>query len=282
MADDKLEIPKEVTDFLGVNAESIEDFKKNFDGTFIKKDAIKDDDEIKNSIFGARVGSIETTTKSLFKKNGVELSSDDIKDKKVEEIMELGFEKLMSNHQTKITEVKEAGGKTDDQALTDLQTKYETLESTSKKSYDELNVLHEDLKSAHETHKTDSTLKLTTMQKDNQLNAIDQTIPWATDAEFFKERKASFASDFAGKYDTKLGDDGNILITNKDGDKIKNEDKAGEYMTYKDLLNKEAVQAKLIKINPHDGPAPKPKPKPDDLNNPPATVERRINRAGRD
>ena len=78
------------------------------------------------------------------------------------------------------------------------------------------------------------------------LSEIDKSIKWAADTEYFKERKQSFMSDFAGKYNTKLSDEGNILITDKEGNRIKNEDKAGEHMTYADLLNKEAVDAKLI------------------------------------
>lgn len=274
---DEFKIPTELSDFMGVKGDSLDDFKSAFEKKFIKIDAIDDNKEIVNRIYGDRIGSVETKAKSLLKKAGVEFSEEDLKDKKVEDIMELGFGKLSTTHEDALKALKDSAGKTDSEAMTELQGKYETLVTSSKKDFDELNGLHGDLKTAHDKLKTDSATEKTTWQKNSQLGDIDKSIDWATETEFFKERKQSFMGDFAGKYNTKLSDEGNILITDKEGNRIKNEDKAGEHMTYTDMLKKEAVEAKLIKTNAHSQGKPPVTPKANEPKDQKPVVERVMN-----
>lgn len=277
MADEKFEINEEVSSFLGLEkVKDLDDFKTKFGTTFIKRDAITDDKEITDKIFGERVGSMAVKVKSQFKKAGVEFAEGELADKKVEEITELGFSKMATNHEAALAEVKSAAGKTDDQALIDLQTKHDKHVVDSKKGLEEMTILKDDLKTKFEDLQTKSTADKSEWQMNSQMSAVDKSVAWAADAEFFKERKEAFGMKFANEHKVTLGEDGNLLIADKEGNKITNPDKAGEFMTFTGQLTKMAGEAKLLKTNPHAGPAPVKKPGAPDPDQKPQ-AERNIN-----
>lgn len=291
--DNKFELPEELGGFIGVEAEDFDGFKKAFNEKFIPRDKAKEDDELASSIIGERMGALERALKRQFKDTGIDLTVEDGKEKKVEDLTKTWLTRLVEAHGNKVKELEDASGKGNDEQIKDLQEKLKAAEEGSKKKASELQSLLDDTKSKYEelqkTHKD----QLTGMTLKALTDSVDRNTEWATEVDYFKERKSAFDADFNANFKKQLNDDQTaIIVTDSDGNRIKDSDKAGEFISFEKLYRKKAQEAGLLKINDKGGkPAPKPgaaPPAPAAGGQPPVPGangrqdDRKINLAGRE
>jgi len=148
---------EELLKYIGIDpekAKEIKDFKAEFDKTYLRRDVLEDQaspvfKEFQKKAQGAIAGSTISKTRAFLKQNEIEdLSEDEMKDKGVEQVVELALSKTKTKLQKKIADLEEQGKKGGDEKLKALQADlekvnlkikdYESLLEVSTKKNEEL------------------------------------------------------------------------------------------------------------------------------------------------
>ena len=236
---------EQLQEFTGIKADTYDEFKKEFKSEFIRKANAHKDPDLKNQILGARAGELMTITRREFKNAGVELPGE-VKDKKLEDVMEMGFEKLRETHEAKLQEYESKLGDNDfakereeyENKLQKWQKKAESFESRAKK-----------VQSEFEEFKTTIEQKETQRKLDDFFNGALNQAPFKKDITPIEKR--GFVAEFKDKYKLDFDENEEPTIYDKEGNPIPNEDKADSFLGINDVLQKELVQTGLHKKNPH-------------------------------
>ncbi len=259
----KFELAPELSEMLGLDSEfdSKDAMKKAFEEKFIAIKNIKDNSEIVNSLYGKVLGTAQTKLKASYKALGVEFEDGEIKDKKFEEIIDIATPKIEAMQTKKFDDFKATYEGDDKVEIEKMQAKLTAQDETWKTKYSDLEGLHTDLKGKFETQVTDFKADL----KNRDLGLAKRKgldgIKWAKDTESFDLKYKGFQSQFDEKYNLDLDaeDPSKVIITNKEGSRIIDDTKVSEFASYESVLEKEAKEAKLLKINDKGGnPAPTP------------------------
>lgn len=235
---------KEFAHYMGIDtekAESLEKAKEQIGAEFIRKSMLKDSKEMNDAI-GARMGSIEVAVKRLARENGVELPSDLISGKKVEEVITIAENKLKETYAQKITDLqKQIEDKDSSKIIGEWQEKYTKLEATKK-----------DLENMTITLKTElDTTKQNSLKAINEFKIADinkralDSIPYSK--EVTDIAKTGFRAILSEKYALDLDENGNPYIKDKQtNSRIPNPTKMGEFMTPEDVYKMEAEKNNLL------------------------------------
>jgi hypothetical protein len=252
MADAKEEIFK----YLELNPESDwKEVKAAFDEKFVKADAsvIKGRDELYGSLLAEVNGAMMSKVKGFAKSLGIELNGEEIKGKKTTEVMELltaksdevlgGYKTKLNELETEVKDAKKSGASAKD--VEKLQAEVDSW----KQKHEEVNGL------LTNTAKEFEGFKSTVAEKENQFvinqykSAEISKVKLKTASEY---EKKGWLSEIDAKY--QLQRDGeSVVVRDKEGKQIPNPDKAGSFMTYSQVLEKEARDAKLLDDNIHSG-----------------------------
>lgn len=224
----------------------IESFKKTFNEKFIPKSQIFEDDAVKDKI-AAATGKA-TGAFATFLKRELDLSSDEIKDKKWEDIATLGITKVKS----KIKELEDTMTSGGDEKVKTLTAKLEKRE----KDYTDLKSLLDTTKDAI-SKKDDELAKKdaeygTKFKEYKAVNVIDKAkekvmpklksdLSEADRFYFDSKIKDSFVIDFDEKDEP--------IVLGKDGKRIQNPSKVGTFVSVEEALELKAAELKLIKQN---------------------------------
>lgn len=262
----KIEEVKPFLDFLGIDidkAASVDELKAAHTGNFISKANIETevnaDKKLQASIFGKRLGSLQTKLEQGFKANGIELKPDEIKDKSVEDIFELGIKKQVDLSLKAIDEAKGAAGEPA-KAVKEWQDKYNQLET---KFNGEVK-LKQDLQQQFEGYKTE----IATKEKTGKINQYKEdgwkNFKWDSVTAKDPFRMEGFRSTIEKKYKIQLDDKGEPFPTNDKGERIPSSKKAGEWKNWAEILEEEGMAAKVYAAADNKGgrAAPMPRPQP--------------------
>lgn len=250
---------KDILTFTGIEAENIEDFKANFEKTFLKKDAALKDKEFVNSVVGKRMFGIANKLKNQFIKYGVEFSDDDLKTKPIEDLIESGLDIYTNSTNTTITELTEKAKQNSTEKFTELETKYSKLESkyndtvkASKTTAEEFNNFK--LKAADDLKGVKiSTIKEQALSKIPRRSDVEEK-QYALSWEGFETR-------IDKKFKIDLDENGKDFIADKTtGERFRDPARASEFLSVEQVLRKEADEVGLTPKNPFKPPAPAPKP----------------------
>lgn len=247
--------PETILTFLGFKAEentTEELFKANFESKFGVKELLLKDPTFTGKIFGQKIGSIEAKVKSNAKKMGVDFTPEEIKDKGVEDILELSFMKIADMNKKAMDDAEKASKGTVDEQVKTWKEKYTQLESKHK----DVEGLLTKTSSEFEGFKKEQVNKF---KNDNILNFKKTALG---KLEFKQDispvEKMGFESVLNDKYDFDLDETGVPFIKNKKGERIPSKKTIGTFMTADEILQEELIANKLAKINAHGGkPAPK-------------------------
>lgn len=217
-----------------------ETFKSAFDGVFVKKENALNDEEIKSAIMGESTRKYATEIKRTFKESGLELSEDEAK-LPVNELLRLIPAKKDEVYTSKITELESKIGKPSE-ALEALQGKYTQLES----KFGDVDKMREELAGKltekdkeFETFKTG--FKLNEAKKDIWNKVTSSFSDTASDLE-----KRGFVAAINDTYTIDLDGDAPVIL--KDGHRIADPNKHGEFLNPVDVIKHEAEKAKILKV----------------------------------
>ena len=242
---DQLDFSKKDIKTLTDEDSKVEDFTEVFNKTFISRVMASKDDDIVNDILGRKLGNIETKLKSEF-----DLSVDDVKDKKIEEILSLvgeNHKKSLDEKNKEIDKLKDTS--TSDEKVDKLQKDFDTLTETKNKFETDLQTSNKDKEELVENHKKE----LNHIETKTLFNNIKSEIPFADSVTSLT--KTGFFTMISDKYDFKL-EEGALIPTDKKGEKIPNPKNTG-FLNTEDVLLFEGGENKLLKQN--DAQPQKPK-----------------------
>lgn len=248
---------KDILTFTGIEADNIDDFKTNFEKTFLKKDAALKDKEFVNSLVGKRLNGVANKLKNVLVKYGVEISDADAKEKPLEELIETGFEKYNEATTGTINELTEKANKNSGEQAKELQEKYNKLESKyndTKKSLTDLSTEYTGFK-----EKAANDLKGVKIQTIRE-QAMGK-IPKRSDIE--QKQYGLMWTGFENTINTKfiidLDEAGKEYIADRaTGARFRDPDKASEFLSVDAVLKKEALELGISPKNPFQPPARQP------------------------
>ena len=222
--------------------ENLEKAKEAFSQKFVKQEEL-------SSKIGKITGSITNVARKAFEPFGVNLTEDDFKDKKIEDVLRSASEKASESYNTKISELeKRAKGQGSEELIKEWETKYSKVE----KQLSETEKARQESISAFESFKTEVQEK----EKTSKINSIyekslsalkpDPTVSEITLKGFRSHINENFKIDFDDKGDA-------VIFDKKTGERIKSGKKAGDFLNVQDVLLNEASSAGILQKNPQAG-----------------------------
>lgn len=221
MAKEETTIESEAFKFLGIEAENLDQFKEKFNESYIPSDKL-------GSELGAFKGQTTTAIKQAFRDFDIEVTSDELKDKKLTEIPSLYAEKLKA----KFTELESSKKLTNEQ----LEEKYGNDIQKYKTQLTEKEELLNGLRTEFETFKTNVATEKKQLTIDTKKNAIIGSLPFSENTD--KYQKNGWLSEINSSYQFDIDDEGNERVL-KDGKPIQSAQKAGTFATYEEVIKGE-------------------------------------------
>jgi hypothetical protein len=233
---------KDLLDLLGIEEDentTLDDLKAKFHDSWASVKLVPTDERFIKPIVGKALGSINTALQRSFKSTGIDLADEEIKDKRVEEIIEIGFGKVGGRIKD-LDEKAKAGSDT-------KAKKYEEELAALQKKYAEKDTLYNTVKGEFETKEK---------EWDGQFKSfkLNQKIADAKSRLTFGEsvdplRKRGFEAEFWEKYKTELDDTDNVAVYDaKTGQRVTTDNKK-DYASFEQIFAKEAEVAGLLKKN---------------------------------
>ena len=245
----KPEEQAELVKFLNLEeVESLDKAKEKFQNSFLPVEQHK-------STIGKLTGTIATNVKKAFGQIGVQLTDEEFKERKVEEVIVSASEKAKAllDEQKQEWE-KRASENGSEEVIKEWEKKYKTVEKklteVEQARLDAINGL-EQFKIQVETEKKQGKIE-------SVFNSALGSIKFDPTVNEFT--KKGFVATINEKYLIDLEEDGNAVVKDKKtGERIKNTSKAGAFLGVDDVMLEEATKAGIIQKNPAAGrPLPKP------------------------
>jgi len=228
---------------LGYQVEKLEDFNEEqfnaaFHKSFISRDKVDKDEDLVRGIVGKRMGSLEVAVKRAFG-----LKDADIAGKKLEEVFDLAATNYTSQISDLNTKIETAGkGKGDAEAL----KKIEDLTKMKEQLEGKLNAVAGE----YETFKTESANKLKATTLNTAYAGALSKVNWAETYTGSDIVKNGFDATVRNKYEFETAEDGAIVVKDKaTGKQIDHPKDKSKFASLQDVIEMEAVNNKLVKMN---------------------------------
>ena len=224
---------------LGEDA-TFEDYKAAFDAKYLTKENALKSEDIQRHFIGEQTANFARELTRTAKENEIELTPEE-KKLPVGDLSRLLVAKKSELFNSKLQEL-EKGSKKPSEELNALQVKYDTLNT---RLNEELNAKKE-VQSLLEKKEND----FVNFQKDFKLNQAKQNIfgslTYSDNANDLL--KKGFMATVNEKYKIDLGEDDNPIITDSEGNRIKDPNKHGSFLAPQDVLSNELKEAGLAKV----------------------------------
>jgi hypothetical protein len=224
-------------------AESLDKAKELFSQKFVKQEEL-------SSKIGKITGSITNVARKAFEPFGVQLTEDDFKDKKIEDVLRSASEKASESFKNKISELESrATGQGSEELIKDWEKKYSTIEKKL-----QLKPTRQGKKAltAFESFKNEVTVK----EKTSKINSVfDRALSSIKpDPSVNEITMKGFRSHINEKFSIELNEnDEPVVMDRKTGERIKSDKKAGTFLGLEDVLMSEAATAGILQKNPNAG-----------------------------
>lgn len=247
---------KQFCEFTGIEAESFDQFKEQFQSKFIVKDNVIKDPEITDKIYGKIMGSQMTKIRQMFKEEGVEFTEEETKAiKKNDELLVLGLTKLKGGFINQIEDVKKSNSVGTDQRLQEYEARIAKIE----KEKNDIKAAWKSTGEEFEKYKFDMASNLKQKEVDFRLSKAKETLkmrPKINEAE-----RAGFEAILKNRLKFDLDENGQLVTMNATGERIKSKVKAGDFMPAEEAMQDIINELGLGDTNPHAGkPAPLAQP----------------------
>lgn len=235
---------KELISYMGIDVEKVENLdkaKEQISNDYLRKSLIKDSDELKQAI-GSRLGAIDVSIKRFFKEQGVELPGEEIKDKKIEEILSIGEKRLKETFEGKIKDIQVSASSKPSEREKELEEKY-----------NKLNQKHTETLGLIDSLKSDADTKIKAEQKKVHVYKINDykkrafgSVKFNDEAKKDELKMTGFSAYIENKYDVDLDENETPFLKSKEtGQRIPDPKKHGSFLGFEDVLMMEAEQKNL-------------------------------------
>lgn len=234
---------KEVLELFGFDGdienttiEQINEFKEN---NWIGRKVAATDPDIISAATGRVTGAGLTALKRSLKEFGFELDPEEIKGKKFEEIIELGFKEKLGSKIAALEEAAKSGNdKKANEALAQLELERKKLKELEEISENRLNELN--------TIKQNAANEIKSYKINDKYGKVRSAIPFSEGANEFTIK--GFENHIKENYQIDLDEQENIIVMDKQGNRIKNQN-GTDFENLENILKKEADKAGILKKN---------------------------------
>lgn len=236
---------KDITSYLGIEAENIDDFKTKFSEVYDKKGAA-DKDAVAQEVGRIR-GALDVAIKRMAKEHGIEFEPDELKDKKTEDIVGLSFKKLLSNTDLAIQKIKDESRKSKPAEIQEWESKVAKLNDKNGQLESTNNLLKDEMSKKEQEF-------LSTIKK-TKLGLQEQSL-WAGlkfRHDLDELTKKGFISHIKDNYRLDLDDKDSLIITDKDGKFIPDTSKHGAFKSAQQVIMEEGLSKNIFEKNPDAG-----------------------------
>lgn len=257
---------KELLDYLGIDANTIEEFTAGFKQKYFTEKQIHDDKNLLSKFTGKTLTRIKQNILAEAREADIPFTQSEFDDAPIEEVYKTLRTRQSEQFTTKLTEVQGQVGKSGEEAVkpyVEKISKYEQSLADEKKAKQEIASQFDQFKKESE-----GALKATRVQyyrKDLTSDIENLFDPIAKKDELkMKGWNSHISENFKFDYD----ENDKPIITDKSGAKIKNPKKADEWLSPKEVLQAEADKLGLIPKNPQGGKPAFPGQQPPATNQP--------------
>jgi len=230
---------KDILSTLGIEkAENLDQFKDQFNKSYIGRQIALEDDEIKTKVVGKITGGISTAMKREF-----ELDSKEIEGKKVEDILAVGVLKLKS----KITELETNATKSKDEAVIEWQTKADKYKKEAGDYKGQVDMLSKSLEDATGNfQKEKKSWSINRGYEDSYKKVFSQ---FSEEVSKDNLKVEGFNTLVAKTYQFDIDENSDLVVFDREGKRIPSTSKMGSFLTPEEALMKIATENKLLKMN---------------------------------
>lgn len=245
---------KDILDYLGIQADSMDELKAQFSQKYMTEKGIHENRELLAKFTGRTLAKISQSIIGKAKEDEIEITDGEFKDKPVEDIFSELTGRYKSRYESQIRDLNAQIGKTGEEAVKPWQekvTKFESALADEKRAKQEIAQQFEAYKKD-----SDNRIKETRIQylRKDIMSGIDYDPQQIGDPLKKEGWESHVSKNFRLDYD----EHDNPIITDNQGRKIPNPKKADEWLSPKDVLSMEADKLGLTKKNPQGGkPAPR-------------------------
>lgn len=234
---------KDIAEYLGVELgeeDNLDTFKSKFDTSFIRKDRAAEDEDVLKAVMGKQTREYATEIKRVAKESGIELSEEESK-LPVNDLLRLIPTKKDETYTSQINKLKE-GAKKPSEQVQEWETKYSQLNT---KYEDTVNLLNTTKGALQEQEQ-----KFVTFQNDFKKNEAVKDV-WSKASSFISDtaselERTGFQSYINQNYTIDIEDDKPVIL--KDGHRIPDTNKAGEFLDPVSAIRMEAEKHKILKV----------------------------------
>lgn len=254
---------KEVLTYLGVpeTVQSIDELSGVIKKDFVRISLLEDhkSDEYKRimpGLVGKITGTSMTRLNRTLKELGAELTPEEVKEKPIEEVIEIGVKKLASLKEAAISDLKSQVGKGNEDLVKQWNEK---LSKAEQKAADYESRLTQVQKQAEEIQ-NNASKQFKEFKKNLKYKDLISSAKLKTNASELE--KAGFVKYMEDNYSFDLtdGDSEELEIFTKDGKRIPHEKVNGKFKTPSEVIDELAVKLNMTDKNPHGQKPTKPLP----------------------
>lgn len=247
--------PQDLLKMLGLPAEeatSLEEIREKFEQTYVPIEALKDPknphaQNLAPAFVGKVTGVTATALKRKLKSYGLDLTAEEMKDKPLEQLVELGLEKLSESQGQKLKSLEEQLSQSSDQKSQELSSKLEKLQN----KYNDTQALLEQARANYEHEKATWENQLKGQKLDWARAKTHESIKWRPDVKEV-EREGFFAR-LNREYKLELDDQGRLEVLDATGKRIPSAKQAHAFKTYEEVLEEQGRALGVWAENPQAG-----------------------------
>lgn len=232
---------------------SPDEIREKFEQTYVPLESLKDPKNphtqaLAPALVGKVTGVTATTLKRKLKQYGLELTADDLKDKPIEQLVELGLEKLHENTSQKLKTLEEQLAQSSDQKSQELTSKLEKLQA----KYNDTTALLDQARQQYETEKGSWEQQLRGQRLDWERAKLHETaIKWRPDVK--EVEKEGYFARLAKSYKLELDEQGRLEVLDASGKRIPSGKQAHSFKTYEEVLEETGRALGVWAENPKAG-----------------------------
>lgn len=239
---------KEISDFLGIDAENLEQFKEKFGTKYYTEKQIHENKDLLGKFTGKTLSKVKQNILKQARDMEIPFTNSEFDEMDVEDIVKTLKTRQAEKFTTQIEEYKGQIGKSGEEAVkpyVEKLSKFEQALADEKKAKADLAAQFDQFK-----QQADTLVKSTRIDyfKKDLMTSIEFD-PQKMNELTRKGWESHISENFKFDYD----EQDHPIITDKTGAKIPNPKKAGEWLPPKDVLTIEADKLGLIKKNPQGG-----------------------------
>lgn len=232
---------------------NLDEIREKFEQTYVPLESLKDPKNphtqaLAPALVGKVTGVTATTLKRKLKQYGLELTADDLKDKPIEQLVELGLERLHENQNQKLKSLEDQLAQSTDQKTAELTAKLDKLQA----KYQDTTALLEQARTQYETEKGSWEKQLRGQRLDWERAKLHETaIKWRPDVK--EVEKEGYFARLAKAYQLELDDQGRLEVLDASGKRIPSAKQAHTFKTYEEVLEETGRTLGVWADNPKAG-----------------------------